>query len=750
MRRFYWCAAAILASSAHAQNATLNQTSTLSFQVTSSGNDNYFLRDNVTAAQVLLTSANNTDTVPRRLVVALPAGNSGALTYFLPLNASDNATSLSVSLVNGTLRTTNMDFNNTGVEADLTFNANATLGVTIIGAVRAMRDYVEGSGTMHDIFNYTLDSYNASFVRLHRQWLNTTLGDPAGSFRGADLYLSVPSNSSAQLSVAPGTNGTWTPPTINILVPPTTASGVIRVAVVTNETVLAGLDTPSLFLANSTGGGEGLEATLQGLAAGDSDPAKQISFLTYANKFTAGGWRFLTYFGRDSMIALRLLMPTLTSDAIEAALGAVIERANSTGALCHEETIGDYASFINIQDNQSYLGNQPFYDYKMIDTDLLLLPAMAHYFLELPQGKSRADAFFARNATLQNGTYAEIVARTVQYNYARALPFAQNATYGNLLGLRPGQPVGNWRDSNEGLGYGFYPFDVNTALVPASLRATQALLDAGALPDIDLNATEVGQVASVWEGHAPELFEVRVDAAMAQQRLQDFVVRANLSESLLNHTNVSQTGGVAFYALSLDTDGAPVEVLNSDMGFNLVYGTNVSREFLQHVVDALQPYPAGLLTNIGMLVSNPAYDSNRTNIDVLNRAAYHGTVVWSFQQGLMASGLARQLALCNATNDAPSAGFAPTLSEPPAWCDDAGFVQSLGDAQDRLWTAIEGARSELNTEVWSYAFDNATGTFAVADLASLSPDGTESDAIQLWSYGFLGLVDPHTNRTIDS
>ena len=42
------------------------------------------------------------------------------------------------------------------------------------------------------------------------------------------------------------------------------------------------------------------------------------------------------------MIALRLLMPILTSDAIEAALGAVIERVNITGALCHEETIGMY------------------------------------------------------------------------------------------------------------------------------------------------------------------------------------------------------------------------------------------------------------------------------------------------------------------------------------------------------------------------------------------------------------------------
>ena len=56
----------------------------------------------------------------------------------------------------------------------------------------------------------------------------------------------------------------------------------------------------------------------------------------------------------------------------------------------------------------------------------------------------------------------------------------------------------------------------------------------------------------------------------------------------------------------------------------------------------------------------------------------------------------------------------------------------------------------VNTEVWSYSFNNATGQFEPADLATLSPQGTESDAIQLWSYGFLGLIDPHTNQTIDS
>jgi hypothetical protein len=90
-----------------------------------------------------------------------------------------------------------------------------------------------------------------------------------------------------------------------------------------------------------------------------------------------------------------------------------------------------------------------------------------------------------------------------------------------------------------------------------------------------------------------------------------------------------------------------MQVMNSDLGFNLMFGTNVSKVFLQHVIEALRPYPlgefrdvlsraayrtqsihAGLLSNIGMMVANPAYDSNTTNINVLNRASYHGTVIW--------------------------------------------------------------------------------------------------------------------------
>ena len=59
-----------------------------------------------------------------------------------------------------------------------------------------------------------------------------------------------------------------------------------------------------------------------------------------------------------------------------------------------------------------------------------------------------------------------------------AEPFTRpggNATYKNLIALKEGVPVGQWRDSNDGLGGGRYPYDVNTALMPAALRAISNL-----------------------------------------------------------------------------------------------------------------------------------------------------------------------------------------------------------------------------------------------------------------------------------
>ena len=147
---------------------------------------------------------------------------------------------------------------------------------------------------MHDIFNFTLAEYSDTSVRLHRQWINTTSPN-SSDYKGADLHLTVPAQSSARLSVTPGSSST-SPPVVDIIIPPGSAgNNTIRVTVVTNETSLRGLDTEALFLPqNDTDESQALETALQGLADGSSAAAQQVSFLTYADKFTAGGWRFLT------------------------------------------------------------------------------------------------------------------------------------------------------------------------------------------------------------------------------------------------------------------------------------------------------------------------------------------------------------------------------------------------------------------------------------------------------------------------
>lgn len=108
----------------------------LNLHLTSGGYENHLWRSNITAVQVLFTSPNVTDR-PQRFVAAMPAGNSGVLSYFLPLNSSEQ---LSVQLINNSLQDATGSFSNVGVQGRMSFSTDATLGVTILGAVRAMRD----------------------------------------------------------------------------------------------------------------------------------------------------------------------------------------------------------------------------------------------------------------------------------------------------------------------------------------------------------------------------------------------------------------------------------------------------------------------------------------------------------------------------------------------------------------------------------------------------------------------------------
>ena len=124
--------------------------------------------------------------------------------------------------------------------------------------------------------------------------------------------------------------------------------------------------------------------------------------------------------------------------------------------------IGDYASYVNINEGRPELGAAPVYNYVMLDTDFLLLPSLSHYFLSTPQGQDRAETFLNTQATLQNGTYGDLLQRNIDHVIELAMPFVESDGNCSNLAVIRDRLVGNWRDSGSGLGFGTVPFDVNS------------------------------------------------------------------------------------------------------------------------------------------------------------------------------------------------------------------------------------------------------------------------------------------------
>src|SRR6202020_3617115 len=78
------------------------------------------------------------------------------------------------------------------------------------------------------------------------------------------------------------------------------------------------------------------------------------------------------------------------------------------------------------------------------------------------------------------------------------------------------------------------------------------------------------------------------------------------------------------------------------VGFEMLFGRPASVALGQQVTAIMRPFPAGLLTPVGVVVANPVYAAPVVQ-KKLTRSAYHGTVVWSWQQAVLAAGLRRQL-----------------------------------------------------------------------------------------------------------
>lgn len=213
----------------------------------------------------------------------MPRGNSGIASYFSPLNGT-----LALSVDNSTFQGLSEDNNQTGFSAQMRMSADVSLGPTFIGSVRTIRDYVEGNGTIHSIFNFTVGEYNSTAVQLVRNWINGSTVQ----------YLTYSAIDNFNLTVVPNQNVTL-PPEVTMIRPDQSRNGTVLVTTTfnyTNTSDLVGLGSSQLFL-NSTPSGENsqLLSTVIGALRGDGQAiANQTAFLAYQDVFFAGGWRFLT------------------------------------------------------------------------------------------------------------------------------------------------------------------------------------------------------------------------------------------------------------------------------------------------------------------------------------------------------------------------------------------------------------------------------------------------------------------------
>lgn len=636
-------------------------------------NLNRFVRAGPVAAHIVLRSGSDP-----RLIVAFPAGNSGVGLWFEP-----TARPAQWAMAAPAKPVTVTDEKGRPLHG-VTFTASISaphlvVKQAVLSSIRVLRDY-QALGTAPAMV-LTTPHYGADGV----SWARDRL-DGAAGYR---LSLKVTDGRLDRGTLIAGADGRIG----------------LSVTALTGDKPLTPAPIADL---------------LNGKAAPDPAARHALEFLSYREKFLAGSWRFDTYFGRDTLMSVRLLMPALQPQAVETGLRSVVERLSPSGEVAHEEDIGEFAILDHIKADGSRSA-APTYNYNMIDGNVLLAPVARAWLLDDPRGRARAAAFLAERD--QGRRLGDALMRNLRFVIAAARPFAADPRSGNLLHLKPGMDAGEWRDSNTGLGGGRYPYDVNAVFVPAALQSAldlfrSHLLDPYLTPDDRRDFAALPVMTATWQAKAPPLFAMRVPAADARRQVAAYA--GGVGVPAAPALDAIDGEPVAYDAIALDASGKPVPIENSDVGFALLFGDPPASQLKTMAETIARPFPAGLMTGAGMLVANPVFAPPALQAE-FGPGAYHGTVVWSWQQALAAAGLARQLRRDDLAADVRG---------------------KLAAAQSCLWDAIDATSAYRSSELWSWRYSG--GRYHVVAFGAGAKDVDESNAAQLWSTVFLALHRPST------
>ncbi len=501
-----------------------------------------------------------------------------------------------------------------------------------------------------------------------------------------------------------------------------------------------------------------------------------LELLSSREKLMAGMPTYATYFGRDMLMTALMMHPVWRDQMSEFVIASALRKLSPEGQVSHEEALGgqairesasDYAALVDAsrktRDRDSAAQADSLLahartalrdlrrvreNYHMIDAAFQFPIVVARWIGDSSISPARKRAFLL-DSTENGEPRARRLMRELALVTRLTAPYANAPATANLISFAPRDSgrwaSQSWRDSNVGYAGGRFAMDVNAVWAPHALESVETIVSA--LRGIGLDPEAIARIAggeaaptatllsyiqqpaslkravTTWSG-ADKHFVIRLIPSEVQARTRARLAAMNDEERKHWSGVLTRTGAdrdsLSFLALSLDTDGRPIPVANSDPSTRLFLGdvgeaspevtARTRGEVRRDVGLFAQPYPVGLLIDsVGPVVANDSYAGASTWRD-FERDRYHGPrVIWGRENNLFLLGTMHRI----------DEASTPAARRDPA---NAAYVRDLRAAVDKVLAAVQA--SGFHSELWSYEVHDGRVTPVRY--------GSGSD-VQLWS-----------------
>jgi len=483
-----------------------------------------------------------------------------------------------------------------------------------------------------------------------------------------------------------------------------------------------------------------------------------VELLSSREKLMAGLPTYATYFGRDMLVSALMMHQIWRGAMSEAAISAALRKLSPTGEVSHEEALGgqavreaasQYADLVDSMQRATARADREGADgflkqatvvlrdarrtrenYHMID-DELQLPVLVARWITDPTISATQKKTFLRAAGQPGVTRLTLLLRELALVARMTAPYANNADVQNLIAFAPRDATlwssSSWRDSGVGYANGKFAMDVNAIWAPQALESIARII--AELRVLGLPIESVARADPAVANTEPFMAWLRdgkmLDAASRRWReaSQHFLVQLTPNEvragvaarlgamptgertfwTARGSTGTNDRDSLVFLALSLDANGKPIAVANTDPSTRLFLGEREGRTpsltpadralALRDVRLFTTPYPVGLFVDrIGPVVSNDAY-SKPAVWNAFVKDPYHGPrVIWGREVNLFLLGAAERV---RGAEKASAYSTDPSLQ---------AYARELRMAITTIHDAVNA--SGFHSELWSYGFSN--------------------------------------------